>query len=89
MIARYIDAEQAISLIKNDSLYQVYYSKSDAINCINATPAADVVEIRHGKWLTDRFGMERAICSICGAVYEGGDSFRFCPECGAKMDLED
>lgn len=50
---------------------------------------ADVQEVRHGKWLADRFGMERAICSVCGAVYEGGDSFRFCPNCGAKMDLEE
>ena len=50
-------------------------------------PTADVQEVRRGKWLTDRFGMERAICSICGTVYEGGDSFRFCPNCGAKIDL--
>ena len=56
---------------------------------ISQIPTADVVEIRHGKWLTDRFGMERSICSNCGAVYDGGDSFRFCPKCGAKMDLDD
>ena len=50
---------------------------------------ADVQEVRHAKWMTDRFGMERSICSNCGAVYDGGDSFRFCPKCGAKMDLEE
>lgn len=44
-MARYIDAEQAIHLIENDALLQVYYSKSDAIDCINVTPAADVVEV--------------------------------------------
>lgn len=44
-MARYIDAEQAIHLIENDALLQVYYSKSDAIDCINATPAADVVKV--------------------------------------------
>lgn len=44
-MARYIDAEQAIRWIENDALSQVYYSKSDAIDCINATPTADVVEV--------------------------------------------
>ena len=44
-MARCIDAEQAIHLIENDALLQVYYSKSDAIDCINVTPTADVVEV--------------------------------------------
>lgn len=39
---------------------------------------------KEGKWLTDRFGLERSICSICNATYEG-DGGRFCPNCGAKM----
>ena len=24
-------------------------------------------------------------CSICGSVYSGGDRFRYCPNCAAKM----
>ena len=44
-MARYIDVEQAIHLIENDALSQIYYSKSDAIDCINATPTADVMEV--------------------------------------------
>lgn len=58
-------------------------------NAINDYLTSDVQEVRHGKWMTDRFGLEVAICSICRATYEGGDSFRFCPKCGAKMDLEE
>lgn len=49
----------------------------------------DIQEVKHGKWLTYKFDLEVVSCSICKAVYEGGDSFRFCPKCGAKMDLED
>lgn len=37
-----------------------------------------------GEWLTDRFGLERSICSVCGAVYEG-DGGNYCSNCGAKM----
>jgi predicted amidophosphoribosyltransferase len=39
---------------------------------------------KEGKWLTDRFGLERSVCSICKATYEG-DGGNFCPNCGAKM----
>ena len=38
-----------------------------------------------GTWLTDRFGMERSVCSICGAVFEG-DGGNYCRKCGAKME---
>jgi hypothetical protein len=37
-----------------------------------------------GEWLTDKYGMERSICSICGAVYEG-DGGNYCRNCGARM----
>ena len=37
-----------------------------------------------GVWLTDKFGMERSICSVCGAVFEG-DGGNYCRKCGAKM----
>ena len=39
---------------------------------------------RRGEWLTDKYGMERSICSICGAVFEG-DGGSYCRKCGAKM----
>ena len=42
---------------------------------------------KQGKWLTDRFGMERSICSVCGAVFEG-DGGNYCNKCGARM-IED
>lgn len=71
--------------IRTEELDGVYALKTD----IDAMPAADVQEVKHGKWLNYRFGLEVVTCSICRAVYEGGDSFRFCPKCGAKMDLED
>lgn len=42
-------------------------------------------ERERGKWLTDRFGMDRNICSVCGATYEG-DGGNFCRNCGAEME---
>lgn len=53
-----------------------------------SAPAADVVEVRHGRWLPVQLGDMR--CSLCGEVYGvcGGllGDYNYCPSCGAKMD---
>ena len=58
---------------------------------ITDLPTADVAPVRHGRWENGN-----PICPVCG-----GDKFKdldadiwsdwkpaFCPNCGAKMDLE-
>lgn len=61
-------------------------------------PAADVVEVRHGEWVVT--GTERAwnnseypierTCSVCGMRrnIETQVAWNFCPNCGARMDVE-
>ena len=55
-------------------------------------PAADVVPVRHGRWdSNDLNGYKWAFaCSECGWVdgYPFNDRHNYCPNCGAKMDLE-
>lgn len=58
---------------------------------VELLPAADVVEVRHGKWTLIGYGNGRPLrwkCSACG--YETFDAVNgdtnFCPNCGAKMD---
>ena len=50
---------------------------------IESAPAADVAEVVHGRWIEDPCGWH---CSECGA--DGRDGWKFCPNCGAKMDGE-
>ena len=83
-MARYIDAEQAIHLIENDALLQVYYSKSDAIDCINATPAADVQEVNHAKF--ELVGNGKGVCSNCHRLDYIDELAKYCRYCGAKLD---
>ena len=59
---------------------------------VDAQPAADVAPVVHGRWV---YGEDVDIqCSVCGAdAFTEGDyrqvKSRYCPNCGAKMDLED
>ena len=50
-------------------------------------PVIDAVEVMHGRW--EKFGYDLR-CSACG-VYQCGlymGMTNYCPNCGAKMDLE-
>ena len=92
----YIKRESAIKYLLNDSPGQVSYSREDAADCIRYMDAADVAPVRHGRWV-DRIvdeneviqpWMKRYYCSEC---LEGGNQswFKFCPNCGAKMNRGD
>jgi hypothetical protein len=66
-----------------------YYLAEDVIeeiNCGNFV-LADVEEIKRGIWKTDNYGMDRSVCSECGATFEG-DGGNYCSRCGAKMTGE-
>lgn len=50
-------------------------------------PAADVQEVRHGKWeeIRDAYGqLEGWMCKECGREMKA--KVNYCPKCGAKMD---
>ena len=87
-MAEYINREAAIKSLLNDCLGQVNYSREDAADCIFWLEAADVAPIRYGKWLHHTLidGHINAECSECHKVRIIDN---YCPNCGAKMDLED
>lgn len=84
-MSRYIDVDK---LKKQD--FQDY-SPEDVMSAIDSTPTANVVRVRHGKWLpvvSDVYFK----CSLCNDEvstswdYEEDDMFNYCPCCGARMD---
>ena len=92
----YIERAAAIEAIRK---YQYPYGVEFLLSNI---PAADVVEVRHGRWIGSEmnFGYcdiiqkeyiaKKYICSECG--YETGDQakkFVCCPIRMARMDKED
>ena len=65
--------------------------------CIDKEPTIDAVPVRHGKFIgTESDGYADGYpvynewkCSECGCVFEEEEpTYRYCPNCGARMDKE-
>ncbi len=86
-MAEYIERDFALDVVKRTSgdcaaaFYEIAHHK-----------AVDVAPVVHGKWA---YGEDVDIqCSVCGvdALTEGDYrqvKSRYCPNCGAKMDLKE
>lgn len=77
---------------KDADQYETSYSTMmmyEIADVIYDFPDADVAPVRHGKWRT--IGMRPVgtkkthYCYLCGN--HGSPDMKFCPNCGAKMDL--
>ena len=99
-MARYIDADALYSRAYDDVHYRASiedWEFDSLVDYLNSEPTADVAPVRHGRWvewwppkhmiLTGEEMLYR--CSLCDAKYSDKENMRFCPNCGAKMDLED
>ena len=76
----------------------------DALVSLREIPAADVAEVRHGRWEVGDYA-EPDHHGVCVDHYPGGglycteclhgwkrervEGFEYCPNCGAKMDKEE
>ena len=92
-MAEYVKREYAI-----DAVLDVYYDtpnidlsgeKFEA--AILKIPVADVAPVRHGKWeiVVGSNGKEYMVCTCCRVSQDLTGVFTYCPNCGAKMDLND
>lgn len=83
----YIDA----AACREDFMNAVYDICSDddtndranqIIDVFDSLPAADVTEVKHGKWSAT------GLCSNCHKPFQGGYFSYYCPNCGTIMDGE-
>lgn len=79
------DAEQQEWSYSTMMMYEIADEIDDA-------PTIDAVPVVHGRWEThtdfdEEWGeLDFSKCSICGNLHY--NEYRYCPSCGAKMDLE-
>lgn len=104
-MADYISRKAAVNAFENadadvledygDGTSDWGFGMQNVREVISSVPAADVEPVRHGRWercFEDwRQQIEGDKCSLCGFEYYGTgiSCFHYCPNCGAKMDLED
>lgn len=87
MIAEYLDRSSLVARMKYYEEHTTeesgeHYAYSVALREIRNAPAADVAEVRHGRWIHHEDGV--FTCSECGNA-ESNDSY-YCRLYGAKMD---
>ena len=92
-MARYIDADKA-----KHEFNIGFGGVSHAVianQIIDSIPTADVVEVKHGEWISKTFkvtGRKFITCSVCNSPIDSTythideNEFDYCPYCGAKMD---
>ena len=84
---RWIDADGIMRACYGSYLTTGNKAYSEIIALVEAVPAADVVEVRHGHWI-DVNGDRRIFeCSVCGGISCCNEAY--CNECGAKMVNKD
>lgn len=99
-----IRREDAYKIAKKvvEAISDKQYSKCllayDIMDWIDDIPAVDAVVVRHGRWIQkedkDWAGGGKTMCSRCKygyswKMYFEPERFKYCPNCGAKMDGED
>ena len=93
-MAEYIDREAVMKTAKNGNHSDFGRSMADLTSLrevLEDTPAADVIEVVHSKWIRDSL-TGHISCSNCKMTAPGDCELEdfyesdFCPNCGAKMD---
>ena len=76
------------------------YSSADVESILSDMPAEDVAPVRHGRWdnipntymcVAGKDGSyhgNATSCSACNEINPNAYKTNYCPNCGAKMDLE-
>lgn len=94
-MAEYIDKDSIVldySGLAKISPYDFMSIAEYFANQIKIKPAADVAQVRHGRWeqcFEDwRKQIEGYKCSNCGFKHYGASitHYHYCPNCGCKMD---
>lgn len=87
----YIDREKIFSIWRS---MPAPASVTSLAAAISQTPAADVVEVRRGRWMTTDAYPHHLYCSVCYKTYAKNAKWvneldlptNYCPNCGALMD---
>ena len=83
-MAEYVTKEQVIDWYRPYGQTDEHIPFETLVSDLRDMKTADVAPVRHGRW--KRYGKNLGECSECGEIVSVRNNY--CPNCGAKMDLE-
>ena len=68
---------------------ELCFSELDVVRMLDKMTTVDAEPVRHGRWVL--VNKDLSECSACGMIRNIHTQFAwaYCPNCGAKMDLEE
>lgn len=97
----YIDKKKLYQYLDNEVEWRNNQDRLFALESVSDFPAADVSPVVHGRWdnipnrymsVVSKDGSYHGnvtSCSACHEVNPNAYKTNYCPNCGAKMNLED
>ena len=94
-MSKYIDADRLKQAVEHELDMQDLYLPVHFFEVVDGMEAADVAEIKRGRWLTTDAYPHKVYCSNCYGTYaldhwgiwiDESLPRNYCPNCGAKMD---
>lgn len=84
-------------LIDADAIPEVSWDQKEEAAfraTINKMPTIEAEPVRRGRWETDTIHSNWTDCTVrtctaCGGKFETSDKWKYCPNCGAKMEGEE
>lgn len=92
-MAEYIEREEALDVVNGwrEQLIPMYGEHDEYVKCLETVaehlyfiPAAEVAPVVHGRWREMDKGYY--VCSACNAFITVNYGYKYCSNCGAKMD---
>lgn len=69
------------TMLMREDVSKIWESEDAIMKCPSVQP-----EQKPGRWIPSKY-TDTVLCSECKKCY--GDEFNFCPNCGAKMEVEE
>ena len=91
----FIDKEPAADVVSKGLYEQIKWERDVALAQleeygVSLGEKADVMKVRHGRWVNTHSDSEFVQCSLCKyPVYAAWNVTSYCPNCGALMDKEE
>lgn len=82
---RLIDADELHDCIMDNDIHNGIMSVKNVYEFIEEAPTIDAVPVKHGMWIHNDEWWE-FICTSCHRGIGNIKEYKYCPNCGARMD---